>query len=653
MDRGWYVRFAVVIALAIAGWLAVWPNLEPWIGVPLWVKRTFPGRISPGLDIQGGLRLMYEVEVDEAIRDKRDALAEQLLVGLCEKFGVVDAGDQPTREQLATCRQRVQIQKVGERRIRLTFGNNRDLSKLTRDMIRSYGDLREASREGRVVVLEMAEDRLEQLRSTAVAQAVKTISNRIDELQIRETTVLSRESDIIVEIPGQGGDACREENPPQGCGRACGEDEPCGERLTCSPERHVCVGESTFDRIRGIISRTARLEFKITDDEGAGAFIQGLGDLPEGIVSRTENVTAGTRGEVTAGYLEAEGRGAREKLQSFIAQLERDGRIPEDHQLALGTRDEGGSQAQQQQNNRNRPPVWRTYYLFDRAEITGDFITDAFVTFDTQESGKPVVALHFDQRGAGIFEDLTERNTRRRMAIVLDDRVESAPEIRQRIGGGRAQITLGAYSDYNTLLAQANDLVVVLKAGALPAPIRPANEQMIGPTLGADAVQQGGLGAVIGIGLVLLLMAVYYQVAGIVADVMVLLNLLFLFAILSALEGTLTLPGIAGIALTVGMAVDANVLITERIREELRLGKSPRSAVEQGFKRAFWSIFDSQLTTFIAAVVLFQYGTGPIKGFAVTLMIGIMTSLFTGVFCSRVAMEWLVRGLRVQRLRVG
>ena len=548
----------------------------------------------------------------------------------------------------------MRIQKVGERRIRLTFNNDRDMAKLDRETIRSYGDLREQSREGRVVTLEMDEARLEELRGTAVQQAVKTISNRIDELQIRETTVLSRETDIIVEIPGKAErDICRDRNRPEGCGRRCGEDLPaCAEGLTCSPARSVCVGESMFDRIRGIISRTARLEFKIADDAGSGEFIRGLGDLPEGITAENESVTAGSQGEVLSGYLQAEGEGARQKLQTFVSQLIRDGRVPDDHQLALGTKEQDGAQTEQQRNQ-NRPAVWRTYYLFDRAEITGDYITDAFVTFDTQESGKPVVALHFDQRGATIFEDLTERNTRRRMAIVLDDRVESAPEIRQRIGGGRAQITLGAYTDYNTLLAQANDLVVVLKAGALPAPIRPANEQMIGPTLGADAVQQGATGALIGILLVLVFMAVYYEVAGLVADAMVLLNVLFLFAVLSALEGTLTLPGIAGIALTVGMAVDANVLINERIREELKLGKSPRSAVEQGFKRAFWSIFDSQLTTFIAGVVLFQYGTGPIKGFAVTLMIGILSSLFTGVFCARIVMEWLVRGLRVTRLRVG
>ena len=148
-------------------------------------------------------------------------------------------------------------------------------------------------------------------------------------------------------------------------------------------------------------------------------------------------------------------------------------------------------------------------------------------------------------------------------------------------------------------------------------------------------------------------MGFYYQVAGLVADLMVVLNLLFVLAIMAGFSATLTLPRIAALALTVGMAVDANVLITERIREELRAGKSPRSAVDQGFKRAFWSVFDSQLTTFIAGVVLFQYGTGPIKGFAVMLMIGIVTSLFTGIFCSRVFLDWITRGLRVKRLRVG
>jgi preprotein translocase subunit SecD len=239
------------------------------------------------------------------------------------------------------------------------------------------------------------------------------------------------------------------------------------------------------------------------------------------------------------------------------------------------------------------------------------------------------------------------------MAIVLDDRVESAPVIQTEIGGGRCQITLGGSSSYNDSLQEAKDLVVVLRAGALPAPIRPANEQLIGPSLGADAIEKSAMGAVLGVGLVVVFMMFYYQVAGIVADIAVLLNLLFLLALMALFEATLTLPGVAGIALTVGMAVDANVLINERIREELRAGKSARAAVDQGFDRAFWSIFDGQLTTFISGVVLFQYGSGPIKGFAVTLMIGIATSLFTGVFCSRLVFDFLVRGLRIKSLKVG
>jgi preprotein translocase subunit SecD len=290
--------------------------------------------------------------------------------------------------------------------------------------------------------------------------------------------------------------------------------------------------------------------------------------------------------------------------------------------------------------------------LYERAEVTGQAIEDAFVANDPQ-TNKPYVAVNFNHEGADQFRQLTGRNVKRRMAIVLDDKVESAPVIQTEIGGGRCQITLGGFRPYNQVLNAARDLVIVLKAGALPVPIRPANEQMIGPTLGRDGIEQGIKGGLLGIALVLVFMLFYYEVAGLVANLMVLLNLLLLLAGLAFFEATLTLPGLAAIALNVGMADHANVLIAERIREELRNGKSNRAAVDQGFARALWSIVDSQLTTLLAAVVLLQYGTGPIKGFAVSLMIGILTSLFTGVFGSRVLFDWLVRGLRVQRLRVG
>jgi preprotein translocase subunit SecD len=610
MDRGWYVRFTVVITLVVAACLALWPSLEMAFddlpGAPPWVQETFSGRISPGLDIQGGLRLMYEVEVDEAVRDRRDREADRLIkrLGVLLELIEEDEWDEVSREQLDEIREKVQAHRVEKDAIRLTFTDAGDAELVDRDWLEEYfPDLRMGAVQGNQINFQIREERLEALREGAVEQAVKTINNRVDEMQVREMTVIGRGEDIIVEIPG--------------------------------------ADQASFDRIREVISRTARLEFKVLEDEST--FIADLADLPEGIEKDRETVSAGeSRPSVVSTFLVARGDQSRQLLMEYVAGLS----VPEGREVMIGAH-------QTEETAEQNEEAWRTYFAFDTTEVTGEDVDDAYVGYDSQDQSRPVVQLQFNGEGADSFGRMTGENVKRRMAIVLDNRVESAPVINERIGGGRCQITLGSYRDYNELLEEANGLVIVLKAGALPAPIVPANEQLIGPTLGRDSVKQGAEGAVIGIALVLIFMLVYYQVAGIVADAMVLMNLLFLMAILAFFEATLTLPGIAGIALTVGMAVDANVLITERIREELRLGKSPRSAVDQGFGRAFWSIFDSQVTTFIAGVVLFQYGTGPIKGFAVTLMIGIATSLFTGVFCSKVALDWIVRGLRVTRLRVG
>lgn len=622
MDRGWYFRVSLIGVVTLVSWLILWPSLEHWVPVPDYVKKEFGERkIAPGLDIQGGLRMMYEVEVEEAIRDRRNTISDQITSRLGQKLGIVKEGEMASTADLEKVRQRVHVTRVGERgadaaveganrSIKVTFESEADVPKLDRDMIRSFGDLHEVSRSGKTVMLAISEERLEALRTEAVKQAVKTISERVDELGVKEASVTSRGTDIVVEVPG--------------------------------------ADETAFARIRSIIARTARLEFKILDDEAD--FVEKLSNLPEGIEKRSESASAGeSRPVVVTYYLVAKGKDARKKLTDYIKTLEDSGQIPEDHQLAIGENE----RAAHVPGGPTPEPSFRTYYLHANAELTGDYISDAFVSYDTKEGSKPVVSMAFDSHGADIFERVTGQNVKRRMAIVLDDRVESAPVIQTRIAGGHAQITLGSQVNFNQVLDEARDLVVVLKAGALPVPISPSNEQLIGPTLGRDSVNEGAKGAIAGIVLVLTFMLVYYEVAGLVADVMVSLNLLYLFALLALAGATLTLPGVAGIALTVGMSVDANVLITERIREELRLGKSPRTAVDQGFKRAFWSIFDSHITTFISGVVLFQFGTGPIKGFAVTLMAGIVTSLFTGVFCSRTATEWLVRGLRIQRLRVG
>ena len=612
MDRGWYLRLGIVVACCVAAWFALWPSLGAWVPAPSWVKHTFPGRIAPGLDIQGGLRLMYEVEVDVAISDRRGRVVPQIEERLGRDLGTIRGDESPEQREIAATRRKLRVTAEGDRRLRVAFTNQADLAKLDRRVITSFGDLREVSREGKVVVLEIRDDRLEQIRETAVDQAIEVISNRIDELQVRETNVSKRENDIVVEIPG--------------------------------------ADQATFDRIREIIARTARLEFRIVQDDDE--FIAGLENLPEGITRQSENVTAGEGRNVVPSYLVTRGRDARQKLQRYVDQLAREGRVPDRLEILLGELEEPETR-RGQTPQANRPTAWRTWLVQARADVTGDSIDDAFVAFDSQKNGEPYVAVNFNGEGAEKFKVLTGANVKRRMAIVLDSKVASAPNIQSEIGGGHCQITLGGMRSQNEIMQEAKDLVVVLRAGALPAPIRPSNEQLIGPTLGRDSIQEGAIGALVGVVLVLLFMGVYYEVAGVVADIAVVMNLLFLFAVLAAFEATLTLPGIAGIALTVGMAVDANVLITERIREELRAGKSPRAAVDQGFGRAFWSIVDSQITTLISGIVLFQYGTGPIKGFAVTLIIGILCSLFTGIFCSRVMMDWLVRGLRVQRLRVG
>lgn len=267
------------------------------------------------------------------------------------------------------------------------------------------------------------------------------------------------------------------------------------------------------------------------------------------------------------------------------------------------------------------------------AMLTGEDVADARPAFDNMN--RAYVTLNFNSRGGRIFERVTGENVGRRMAIVLDGKVYSAPVIRERIGGGRASIS------GNFTTAEAQDLAIVLRAGSLPAPVTVLEERSVGPSLGQESIDSGIRASLVGAGLVILFMAFYYGVSGLIADLMLCFTLLIVMGGMGAFGATLTLPGIAGIVLTIGMAVDANVLIYERIREELHHGLTPVAAVKAGFERATISITDSNLTTIIATVVLYQFGTGPIRGFAVTLSLGIIASMFTAIFVSRaIFQEW-------------
>lgn len=265
------------------------------------------------------------------------------------------------------------------------------------------------------------------------------------------------------------------------------------------------------------------------------------------------------------------------------------------------------------------------------AMLTGEDVADARPAFDNMN--KSYVTLNFNARGARIFERVTTESVGRRMAIVLDGKVYSAPVIRERIGGGRASIS------GNFTTAEAQDLAIVLRAGSLPAPVSILEERSVGPSLGQESIDSGIRAALVGAAAVVIFMALYYGLSGLIADLMLCFTMLMVMAGMGAFGATLTLPGIAGIVLTIGMAVDANVLIYERIREELRHGLTPLAAVRAGFDRAAISITDSNLTTIIATIILYQFGTGPIRGFAVTLSLGIIASMFTAIFVSRAIFE--------------
>jgi preprotein translocase subunit SecD len=306
------------------------------------------------------------------------------------------------------------------------------------------------------------------------------------------------------------------------------------------------------------------------------------------------------------------------------------GRLPETSEVLYQRRVDRQTKAEQ------KVP----YVVQKRTLLTGAELNSAEVQADPNSPGNWQVAIEFNAQGTRIFGELTEQNVGRHLAIILDGNVYSAPRINERIPGGRAVIT-GQFT-----IEEARDLAIVLRAGALPAPVTILEERTVGPSLGADSVRQGMIAIAASAAAVFVFMLVYYRLSGLIADVALGLNLLILLASMAAFGATLTLPGIAGIALTIGMAVDTNILIFERIREELRVGKTPRAAIDAGFSRAFRTIIDTHVTVLVTAAILYNFGTGPVKGFAVSLFVGLVASLFTAVFFTRLLFDLIWMGRR-------
>ncbi len=370
-------------------------------------------------------------------------------------------------------------------------------------------------------------------------------------------------------------------------------------------------GVREVDRAKDLIGRTAKLEFKMVDDKAMnpGQVAAMIADL-----------------EKTNGFSYKEGQ----KFSEYVLKLNElaKGKIPADDEIAFER-----SKSVPGQPEGPRIP----FLLHSKVVVTGEDLQDATVQIDP-ETRNPNVGFTLNPRGATLFEKATGESIGQRLAIVLDNIIHSAPVIQSKIGGGRGQITLGR-GNQDDIMKEAKDLAIVLRAGALPAQLDFLEQRVVGPSLGQDSIRKGAIASIIGSLAVFIFVSVYYQVSGLIAVFSLLLNVLFVLATLVGMEATLTLPGIAGIALTVGIAVDSNVVIYERIREELRLGKLAAGAVEGGFQKAFRTILDANVTNAAAAAVLLMYGTGPIKGFAVTLLIGIVTTLFTAIFVCKLIFD--------------
>ena len=490
-------------------------------------------KIALGLDLQGGMHLVLEVQTEKAVEASLERIANDIKREIENEDYEVD---------------RVSTDLVNKT-VTVLMVDAMDLEPVEKIMknYTAYMKNEGKVREGRGYKFSLSREEEKRIQQNAVSQGLETIRNRVDQFGVAEPTIQAQgERRILIQLPGI----------------------------------------KDADRAIKLIGKTARLDFKMVDE-------------------------------------------------SISAETALNGSIPDGDQILY-----------KREENLETGEVTKTPFLVKkRTVLTGETLSGADVRYDT-EFNEPYVAITFNSIGAMIFQEVTRENVKKRLAIVLDDNVYSAPVIQEEIAGGRAQIT----GQFTT--EEARDLAIILRAGALPAPVIILENRTVGPSLGKDSIEQGVKSMLLGFALVMMFIIIYYKLSGIVAVMALLLNLVLMLGALAYFGAALTLPGIAGMLLTVGMAIDANVLIFERIREETRVGKTVRAAIDAGFAKAFSTIVDANLTTFIAAVVLFQFGTGPVKGFAITLCIGIAASMFTAVFVSRAVFDIVMSRNKITRLSI-
>ena len=544
------------------------------------IRENRTKRIKLGLDLQGGMRVVLEVNVLKLIEDlakNRDDVFAQIMTEVRNE--VLVSEESPV----------VLLRKKFEaRQIRMS---------------RYYRNLRDTNDE----IFKFLDDEA----TKAIDRGMEIVRNRVDQYGVSEPSIQKLGGNrIIVELPG----VTREAEVRQLLqGTALLEF-----KLLKEPEVTYRVMEAIDKQLlaSGVVDSTdtsaARDTTKITTPEGELS--------PEEFARKHPFFSLAI---VNARQFPGEAIVAEENKEKVRRLLERDDIrriIPNDMQFLWGAKPKIVSEGKK---------YFPLYPVKTTAELTGGVITNAHATLDPMYNA-PIVTMQMNSEGSREWARITGANVKKRIAIVLDNSVFSAPEVRNKITGGNSEI------EGMDNLDEARLLEIVLKAGALPAPVNIVEQQSVGPSLGEDSIKSGIFSSALATLLTVLFMVIYYRTGGLVADMALVFCLTFLLAVLAAFQGTLTLPGIAGIILTLAVAVDANVLIYERVREELATGKTLRAAIDAGYEKAFSAIFDSNLTTFITGVILFQFGTGPVQGFALTLMIGIVVSMFSAIFITRV-----------------
>ena len=569
--------------------------------------------INLGLDLQGGMHVVLEVDIkellDQLAKNKNDAFTTAL--------------DKTASE-------------VAESDEDFIGVFNRNLNDEGGKLIRYYGS-RDLSTEDDVLAY------LRDQVSETVTRALEILRNRVDEFGVSEPIIQKQgETRIIIELAGV--------TDPTRVRQLIGKTAKLEFRLLKDPEINLGIAEKINKFIQSKIAPLDTLDSTEGDDKSSADSSLDLDKMFSSTTPEGDSAIAGSGSifEQNLFFLEPRGRQnllvPAEKEAKFKAVID----LPEVQKII--STEAGDAEFLWSSTPEYNGQYFIVYLVNKRSELTGETIQEALEKpgsqMDPNSIGKFEISLTLNDEGARTFSRVTGANINKRLAIVLDRRVFLAPEIQVKIRDGRSRITGLETMD------EAKDLAIVLRAGALPAPVRIIEERTVGPSLGLDSIIKGSQSGIYGLMIVVLFMLVYYKVAGALADFALLANVVIIMAVMAYLNATLTLPGIAGIILTIGMAVDANVLIFERVREELARGKTVKASIDQGYGNAFSAILDANVTTFIAGVVLYTFGSGPIKGFATTLMIGIIASLFTAIVVTRVIFDYSVSKWTIRELKI-